>query len=93
MEQITFTQLPQQTQSLAMLSALSQKIVLLQRLAQNPGEPYRSAWLATAIPSYITYLNSVIASPKNDDDVVASSTELKGQLQEVLSTYNKVIQH
>lgn len=89
MEQITFTQLPQQTQSLAMLSALSQKIVLLQRLAQNPGEPYRRAWLSTAIASYITYLNSVITSHQDDGDVVFRSTQLKEQLQDALLAYNQ----
>ena len=87
MEQVTFTQQPEQKQSLVLLSALSQKIVLLQRLAQNPGEPYHSAWLSTAIPSYIIYLNSVLATHQNDVEVVRNAAQLKDELQETLLTY------
>lgn len=89
MEQVTFTQQPRQKQSLVLLSALSQKVVLLQRLAQNPGEPYRSAWLATAITSYIIYLNSVLATHQNDAEVVCNAAQLKDELQQALLTFQQ----
>lgn len=89
MEQLIFTQLPQQKHSLELLSVLSQKIELLQRLAQCPGEPYRSNWLASAIPSYIIYLNSLLATHQTTDDVVRNATQLKEELQKAFSTYHQ----
>lgn len=92
MEQTTITQLPQQKQSLELLSALSQKLELLKRIAQCPGEPFRSNWLASAIPAYIIYLNSVLKTHQNDASVMRHATQVKEELQQALLNYQKCTQ-